>query len=278
MTNKASRLPWSGNSLRALTGDLYEVQNLSTIVWVTYVNGTALPGWRPTREGAIAVAEEHIAARAPKPLSPAAERDDRAEVENAQPDAAKVEKALYALRSGWDDMKPLFLNGQCVTLYLMLRALFPQAKAWYSELEGHVYTEIDGKFFDIRGRHSILPNDLTPLDWQGEGDPPHRWSRRDRRLLVDRDALRALTAERDRLKARVEEQRQKQVGIGMAVAAGIIMKCWGKEVLAGEILTAAGFHTIEDLKECGVDEYDISLVKSALRPRAARQALKGEDA
>jgi len=93
-----------------------------------------------------------------------------------------ADNALAALRNGHPDvMVPLFMEGQCVTLSLMLRALFPQARAWYAAVEGHVYTEIDGASYDIRGRHNRLPDHSAPLDWQQT--QAHRWPGRDQRVL-----------------------------------------------------------------------------------------------
>ena len=91
---------------------------------------------------------------------------------------------MSALRDGWPDMIGLFMSGQCLTLHRMLRAIWPDAKAMYSRVEGHVYTLIRGRFYDIRGRHLKLPPDIAPLDWS-EGDPPHRWVARDTRRLSD---------------------------------------------------------------------------------------------
>lgn len=70
---------------------------------------------------------------------------------------------------------------------------------------------------------------------------------------------------------------------GMAAAAGIIMQGHGDDVLAGEILGAAGLMTVSDMRKAGVDPYDIRLCVPVLRhfrdqERAKayrRQALSG---
>lgn len=49
----------------------------------------------------------------------------------------------------------------------------------------------------------------------------------------------------------------KHTSIGMAMAAGIVMRVWGDTVPAREILGAAGFKSVEDLRRKGVEEYDI---------------------
>lgn len=64
---------------------------------------------------------------------------------------------------------------------------------------------------------------------------------------------------------------ERGIGIGMAIAAGIIMRCWGQEVYACEILTTAGFTTLDELKASGVDQFDID----ALMPIFAATATEG---
>lgn len=75
----------------------------------------------------------------------------------------------------------------------------------------------------------------------------------------------------------VEEDRS--VGVGMAIAAGIVMSAWGNEVAAREILGAAGLTTVKAMRESGVDWYDIRLCVPVLKAfrdddhaRAARRA------
>lgn len=62
-----------------------------------------------------------------------------------------------------------------------------------------------------------------------------------------------------------DRERSNAVGCGMAIAAGIIMSCWGEEVMAEEILSAAGLTTVAAMKEAGVDMYDIRLCAPVLR-------------
>jgi len=64
---------------------------------------------------------------------------------------------------------------------------------------------------------------------------------------------------------------ERGIGIGMAIAAGIIMRVWGQEVYAHEILTTAGFTTLDELKASGVDQFDID----ALMPIFAATATEG---
>lgn len=60
----------------------------------------------------------------------------------------------------------------------------------------------------------------------------------------------------------------RAVGVGMAIAAGIIMRVWGENTMAGEIMGAAGLDTLEKLRECGVDQYDIDALMPILTASA----------
>ncbi len=97
-------------------------------------------------------------------------------------DAERLRHAMHVLRNGWPDMERLFTQGQCYTLARMIQVLLPNTKILYSQSEGHVYFELDGKVFDIRGQHVAPPVDLQFLDHR-RGDRPHRWAVRDRRTL-----------------------------------------------------------------------------------------------
>lgn len=74
----------------------------------------------------------------------------------------QVERFLSLLRSSVPGATWLFQNGLCFQLYLLLRDRWPQARAWYGG-PGHVWTEIDGRFYDILGRHRAIPAGCYPL-------------------------------------------------------------------------------------------------------------------
>ncbi len=44
-----------------------------------------------------------------------------------------------------------FLYGLCWALFAHLRLHFPQARPWYAPVAGHVYTLIDGTYYDVKG-------------------------------------------------------------------------------------------------------------------------------
>lgn len=57
---------------------------------------------------------------------------------------------------------------------------------------------------------------------------------------------------------------------GMAVAAGICMSAHGAEVEAEEILRSAGLTSVKELRESGVDWYDIRILAPVLRHISGR--------
>lgn len=99
-----------------------------------------------------------------------------------------VTRFLDALRASHQDMEAMYTQGQCYNLFLLLRTVWPQAQAFYSMAEGHVYVKIGGAFFDIRGRQFSLPKDLAPLNHRRD-DKPHRWGKRDARRLTNNPNL-----------------------------------------------------------------------------------------
>ena len=64
-----------------------------------------------------------------------------------------VLRTLEALRGASSLNTYIYLNGGCYKLYELLKIHFPDAVAWYDGVEGHIYTEIEGRFYDIEGEH-----------------------------------------------------------------------------------------------------------------------------
>ncbi len=75
-------------------------------------------------------------------------------------------------------------NGKCYQVALLLKHIFPQAQICYSRIQGHVYTLIDGNYYDIEGIHFKVPEDICPLDHR-EGHKPHRWHKDFSSIPVD---------------------------------------------------------------------------------------------
>lgn len=64
---------------------------------------------------------------------------------------------IDSLRNSVKASVKMFTDGKCFQLYLFLRNIYPHANAWYDPIVGHVYTEIDGTYYDIYGMHQYLP-------------------------------------------------------------------------------------------------------------------------
>lgn len=96
----------------------------------------------------------------------------------------KPEKLLAAVRDLHPDMEYMCKNGGCYSLFLVLKSVFENAVPYYSQVEGHVYTHIDGKFYDITGRVYRLPKDID-LMYKDFNPKPHRW--KPKGDLIDRE-------------------------------------------------------------------------------------------
>lgn len=74
-----------------------------------------------------------------------------------------------------------------------------------------------------------------------------------------------------------DETRSTHVGIGMVIAAGIAARS-GAEVQAEEILHACGWTTVAELRENGVDQYDIDQLADVLEHMADKVESRSERA
>ena len=98
---------------------------------------------------------------------------------SAPPGARHVQilRLLAALRSAHEHMEAIFLQGSCYELYLILRIIHPDAEPWLRK--GHVYTRIDGRFYDIRGQAMLSPSEqLEARPGFVRRQRPHRWRNR----------------------------------------------------------------------------------------------------
>jgi len=58
---------------------------------------------------------------------------------------------LKELKSSYHKNELIYTEGSCFRLYSILKTIFPEASPYYSILDGHWVTEIDGCFYDING-------------------------------------------------------------------------------------------------------------------------------
>jgi hypothetical protein len=73
-----------------------------------------------------------------------------------------VERFLAVLRATHPDFGRIYTRGGCFHLFLTLRTVWPEARPW-SDLN-HVWSEIGGRFYDIEGRHLVVPSAARPMD------------------------------------------------------------------------------------------------------------------
>lgn len=62
-----------------------------------------------------------------------------------------ITEFLKELKASYHKNEFVYTRGSCFRLYSILKTVFPQAKPFYSDLDGHWITEIDEKFYDING-------------------------------------------------------------------------------------------------------------------------------
>lgn len=58
---------------------------------------------------------------------------------------------INTVRNSFIGSEDVYTKGSCYQLHLILKTVFPQAKQWVLDSPLHIFTEIDGKFYDIYG-------------------------------------------------------------------------------------------------------------------------------
>lgn len=82
---------------------------------------------------------------------------------------------ITAIRNSFPGSVIVYTRGGCWEFYLILKAVFPNAEPFYDHMDGHVYTKIDGAFYDIHG-HLQKKISLEPmLNDQRLMKQVHRW-------------------------------------------------------------------------------------------------------
>lgn len=85
-----------------------------------------------------------------------------------------VEHLCHAIKNSFENAEYVYRNGGCFEFYKILRSVFKDAEPFYNWDEGHVYTRIDGKFYDVRGLRAHGGHNLKPLDL-AVLSRAHRW-------------------------------------------------------------------------------------------------------
>jgi hypothetical protein len=63
----------------------------------------------------------------------------------------QIEDFLKELRDSSDRMYEVFTKGSCARLFFIIKALIPKAKLYWSNIDNHAITKIDGEYYDIGG-------------------------------------------------------------------------------------------------------------------------------
>ena len=73
----------------------------------------------------------------------------------------RVLALISAVRDSRPDSVEAYTRGGCFRFFLILRAVWPEAEAWYDG--DHVVTRIGGRYYDIRGDVTRKVKDAYPL-------------------------------------------------------------------------------------------------------------------
>lgn len=87
----------------------------------------------------------------------------------------KVENLITAIRNSFPGATTVYTKGACFEFYKILKSVFPDAEPYYDHHEGHVYTKIDNKYYDIDGRLFDVPDMEYMLKSKHLMKQVHRW-------------------------------------------------------------------------------------------------------
>ena len=74
----------------------------------------------------------------------------------------KILTIIKAIRESFGGSIGIYTCGNCYQFYEILKTIFPEAEAY--ESGNHVFTKIDGNFYDIRGKLNSKEIHLIPVD------------------------------------------------------------------------------------------------------------------
>jgi hypothetical protein len=73
----------------------------------------------------------------------------------------KVVDFIKTIRESFGASIAVYRFGNCYQFYEILKSVFPEAEAFYDG--NHVWTKIDGKFYDILGESNLFNRRRTPV-------------------------------------------------------------------------------------------------------------------
>lgn len=81
---------------------------------------------------------------------------------------AQIMDLIAVLKHSHKSVEKIFTEGACYELYRMLKIIEPSAEPWFDG--NHVYTKINGVFYDIVGAHTFSPMGLRGMRLMTEDD------------------------------------------------------------------------------------------------------------
>lgn len=63
-----------------------------------------------------------------------------------------------------DKLKEIYTFGACYKLFLLLKYVFPDAKAYFNKEKNHIITKIGDCFYDINGKVKLNSRDYDNLE------------------------------------------------------------------------------------------------------------------
>ena len=78
----------------------------------------------------------------------------------------EIVKFIGLIRNSFVGAEVVYSEGSCFQLYKIIAYVWPEAIPWHYASAGHVYTEIDGRYYDIKGEltDSEIINQLVTLE------------------------------------------------------------------------------------------------------------------
>ena len=73
-----------------------------------------------------------------------------------------VLELIRAIRQSFGGSIAVYRFGNCYQFYEILKVVFPEAEAFYDG--NHVWTKIDGSYYDVKGKAELGDRKLVPVE------------------------------------------------------------------------------------------------------------------
>lgn len=86
---------------------------------------------------------------------------------------SKILELITEINNSNAVMRDIFLHGSCFNFYHILKVVFDESKAYYSQEIGHVITKIGDKYYDITGEVTFENELYVPIGEIWSNDKPY---------------------------------------------------------------------------------------------------------